>query len=105
MFHKSSLMREVMRQTIITEKTHTHTHTHTHNTTHTQHKTCHATLCKAYNELISLSHDLTAGCAVLSCRFKADFPPLSNSREQEEGNESRDRGGPDVFKHDTAAAQ
>lgn len=35
-----------------------------------------------------------AGCAVFSCRFKTDFPPLSNSREQEEGNESRDRGGP-----------
>lgn len=55
----------------------------------------------SYNELISLSHDLKlpawpdrADCAVFSCRFKTDFPPLSNSREQEEGNESRDRGSP-----------
>lgn len=34
-----------------------------------------------------------AACAVFNCRFKTHFPPLSNSREQEEGNESRDRGG------------
>lgn len=61
------------------------------------------------NELISLSHDRAPrvteqSCAVCNCRFKADFPLLSKSREEEEGNESTDRGGPDVFKHDAPAA-
>lgn len=52
---------------------------------------------QACNELISLSHDPRPSCTQgsqrrteQSCRFKTHFPPLSNSREQEEGNESTD---------------
>lgn len=58
------------------------------------------TLAKQSIIIISLSHDpphAWQSKAVLSCRFKTDFPPLSNSREQEEENEStawqaRERG-------------
>lgn len=62
------------------------------------------------NGAISVSHDAAQGrrergcagaarglrgaCAASNCRFKTHFPPLSNSREQEEGNESRGWGGP-----------
>lgn len=59
------------------------------------------------NEAISLSHDPTPRLTeqTVNCRFKSRFPPLSNSREQEEANESGERrGGRTDLKHDAAVA-
>lgn len=62
----------------------------------------------------SAGHDLAERVvhSVVICRFKNNFLPLSNSREQEEGNESTQggwgggcrRGVHGVFKHTDAAA-